>query len=181
MGLGKFFGDVFGGDFSSAFDSLGGLFESIPKEVATAGLFSGASLVSELFGRDVDGETLDLARDKFEQDVLNQQSNLAFNREELASRENIAKQAVQAQVQAAGIAAGAQREIARARNRTEMGQMQMQSQDKAADRNADAIKGRPELIMTGRTAQANQARATGQAGAQAFDALMRGIQAGLTR
>mgnify|MGYP007125676502 CR=1 FL=1 len=163
------------------FDSIGKLFESVPKEIGVAGIFSAASLASQMFGRDVDGESLDLARDKFNQDVSNQSQNLAFNREELASREKMQAASIAAQTQAAAISAGAQREIARANNRMGIGQARILTQDKASERNIEAQKGRPELIMTGRSAQANMARANGSAGMQAFESLMRGVQAGLTR
>lgn len=179
MGLGKFFSDVFSGNGSSALDSITGLFDSMPKEVGVAGLFSAASLASKLFGRSVEEDTLGLARDKFEQDIINQRENLAFNREELASRERMQEASIKAQTQAAAISAGAQREIARSRNLLDVAQTRVQAQDKYADRQVESQKGRPELILAGRSAQANQARATGEGGLRAFEAIMEGVQRGL--
>lgn len=169
----------FGG--GNPFDSITKLFSSMPSSVGTAAIFSATNLISNMFGRDVNGEVLDLARDKFNQDITNSANNLAFDREELAAREKMQAASIAAQTQAAAIAAGASRENEKGRERLELGQTRVLAEDRAAQRNIDAQKGRPELIMTGRSGQANMARANGSAGLQAFDALMRGVQAGLGR
>lgn len=177
--LGKLFGGSDSGD--GLLGSITGLFDQIPSSVATAGIFSAASLVSQMFGRNTDQEQLDLARDKFNQDIINSQNQLALSREELASRERMAGAAAGATVRAAAISAGAQSNIAHRRNVLEQAQTRVSAQEKAAERNFESVKGKPDLIMTGRTAQANQARATGSAGQQAFESLMAGIENGLRR
>lgn len=163
----------------SFLDSITGLFTNIPKEIASAGIFSAASLISNLFGRSVEEDSMDLARDKFEQDIINSDKMLAFNREELASRERIAGASAGAAVRAAGISAGAQKQIAADRNRLEITGMRVGARDRFADRNIEAQKGRPELIMEGRSRQANMARTNASEGQRAFESLIQGIQAGL--
>lgn len=179
-GIGDSLGSLFSGG-SNVLGSITDLFGKLPKEVASAGIFSAASLVSQMFGRDVEGGTLDLARDRFEQDIINSEANRQLSREELASRERMASSSAGAAVAAANISANAQKEINRKRNLLESGQTRVLAQEKAAERVGQALKGVPDIVMTGRTGQAQQARATGQDGRAAFESLMRGIQAGLTR
>lgn len=182
MGLGNFLGSLFSGDGSGVLGSITGLFDSFDdKNLAAAGIFSAANLVSQMFGRDVEGDQLDLARDKFEQDILEAEANRGLSREEMANRLEMARAAAGATVAAANISAGAQKSIARSRNLLEAGQTRVATREKAAEREVESLRGKPELIMQGRTAQANSARATGQIGQQAFESLMAGIQAGLRR
>lgn len=161
-------------------DSITSLFSGFKDpSLASAGIFSAATLASQLFGRDVDGEKMDLARDQFEQSIIDSQNNLALSREELAARERMAGAAAGATVRAAGISAGAQKQIAHSRNVLDLGQLRMGARDKWADRQIESQKGRPELIMSGRTAQANQARASGSDAQRAFESIMAGVQGAL--
>lgn len=185
MGLFDSLGDIFGGGSGGSsnglFDSITGMFSKIPTSLASAGIFSAASLVSQMFGRNIDQETLDLARDKFNQDILNKQADLQFGREELASRERMAGMAAGATVKAAGISAAASKQIAHGRNLLEAGETRVSSLNKGSEMQAQSVKGRPEIILAGRNAQAQTAQATGMNGQQAFEALMQGVQGALRR
>lgn len=179
FGLSSLFG---GGDSGGGFlDGISSLFSAIPSSVASAGIFSAASLVSQMFGRDVDSEQLDLARDKFEQDIKEAEANRQLSYAELAARERMAAAAAGGAARAASISAGAQTKIAHDRNQLDIGQTRVGARENAAKRSFEAVKGRPELVMQGGTALANQAQATGQSGARAFEAIMQGIESGLRR
>lgn len=179
MGILDFLG---GGNSGGGFlDGISGLFSSIPSSVASAGIFSAANLVSQMFGKDIDEEQLDLARDKFEQDIKEAEANRQLSYAELAARERMAAAAAGGAARAAGISANAQKQIAHGRNQLEIGQTRVSARDKAAERSVGSIRGRPELILQGGTALANQAQATAQSGREAFESLMSGIQAGMRR
>lgn len=176
-------------DFFGGGEDGGGLLSSITSmfsgfsdpSLASAGIFSAATLASQLFGRDIDADKMDLARDQFEQSIINAEADRALSREELAARERMAGASAGATVRAAGISAGAQKQIAHSRNVLDLGQLRMGARDKWADRQIESQKGRPELIMTGRSAQANQARATGSDAQRAFESIMSGVQGALRR
>lgn len=179
-GVSDFVTDDLGFSISGILGSLGiGGEGGIPTDIASAGIFSAASLLSNLFGQDLDEEQLQLARDQFEANLALNQSKLAQDKEltlaELAARERMAGAAAGATVRAAGISAGAQKQIARDRNLVDIGQTRVAARDKKADREAESLRGRPELIMAGRTGQASAARATGQEGRMAMEAIMAGI------
>ncbi len=178
--VGGFLKDDIGLSFTGILESLGiGGTGGIPASIASAGIFSAASLLSSMFGQDLDEEQLNFAKDQFEQNLVLSREKLAQDKElsvmEMAARERMAGAAAGATVRAAGISAGAQKQIATQRNKVDIGQTRVGAKDKAADRQVDSLKGRPELIMAGRTGQANAARATGQEGRMAMEAIMNGI------
>lgn len=179
LGLSSLFGGDSGG--GGIMDSISGLFSSIPSSIASAGIFSAASLVSQLFGRNIQGEQMDLARNRFQQDILEATANRKVQEDQIAASQANAAAAAGATVKAAGISAGAQKDIAHKRNLLEIGESRSSALDRSADRRIKSMQGRSELIMQGRTAQADAARATGQGGAQALEALMQGVESGLRR
>jgi hypothetical protein len=77
MGIGDFISDTVSGGidaiddlFSGGTDvigSIGGWLGDLNPSIASAGIFSAASMVSELFGTDIQEDELDFLKDKFEQ------------------------------------------------------------------------------------------------------------------
>lgn len=130
-------------------------------------LQTGTALVQGLYAQDMDQYKID--------------QNLAFQREELAQQKELAQAQIQAQLDAAHIAAGAAKKAARTRAAADLLSQARNAQLGITNTAIQAAGGRPELIQAQARSTADAYRQTGNAAANAFNNLIQAVQRPLLR
>ena len=156
----------------------GGLFsffDKLPPGTAGPSIIAATSLLSNIFGSDLDEDTARLARDKFEYEKTLNDANLALNREELAQRKELAEAQIAASLEAAGIAAGTQKAIANQRTQLERLGLKLSSNQNIGALKAQNRAKKAEMTQRHGENLGTLALATGEAGRKGFADTISGI------